>query len=310
MKPLPITVIILSLNEEFHLPAAIENVRDWAEDIFIVDSCSTDRTVDIALENGVGIVQRPFTSFGGQWNFALENLPLKTPWTFKLDPDERLTPELKDEIRELLKSEPECSGYSMDRRLWFMGKPLHVLVPILRLWRTGKCRFSDVIVNEHPLIDGPVGKLKGILEHYDSPDLKHWYDKQDRYSTMEAIAMVKGSALAATPRFFGSTLERRMFFKKMFFKVPFRYQLQWLHEVFGRGAWRDGGIGLTWARLRVEVRRMRELKAKEMRLTGVIPQLPKAPAGDFDPRVLDSPLQKKLATKIHQPASGNKGKVV
>ena len=303
MNPLPITVIMLTLNEEFHLPGAIENVRDWAEDIFIVDSCSTDRTVDIALENGVGIVQRPFTNFGDQWNFALGNLPLKTPWTFKLDPDERLTPELKDEIRELLKSEPECSGYSMDRRLWFMGKPLHVLAPVLRLWRTGKCRFSDVIVNEHPLIDGPVGKLKGILEHFDSPDLNHWYDKQNRYSTMEAIAMVKGSALAATPRFFGSTLERRMFFKKIFFKVPFRYQIQWLHEVFGRGAWRDGRIGLAWARLRVEVRRMRALKAKEMRLTGVIPQVPKVPAGDFDPRVLNSPLQKQLADKINLPAS-------
>lgn len=294
---------MLTMNEEFHLPGAIENVRDWAEDIFIVDSCSTDRTVDIAIEHGVGIVQRPFTNFGDQWNFALEKLPIKTPWTLKVDPDERLSPELKDEIRELLKSEPECCGYSMDRRLWFMGKPLHVLVPVLRLWRTGKCRFSDVIVNEHPLMDGPVGKLKGILEHYDSPDLKHWYDKQDRYSTMEAIMMVKGSALAATPRFFGSTLERRMFFKKIFFKVPFRYQIQWLHEVFGRGAWRDGRIGLTWARLRVEVRKMRELKAKEMRLTGAIPQLPKVPAGDFDPRVLNSPLQKQLADKIHLSAS-------
>ncbi len=306
MNPLPITVIMLTLNEEFHLPGAIENVRDWAEDIFIVDSCSTDRTVDIALENGVGIVQRPFTNFGDQWNFALGNLPLKTPWTFKLDPDERLSTELKASIRNLLKADPDHHGYWVDRRLWFMGQPLHVVAPVLRLWRTGKCRFSDVLVNEHPLIDGSVGKLKGVLEHYDSPDMKHWYGKQDRYSTMEAIMMVKGSALAATPRFFGSTLERRMFFKKMFFKVPFRYQIQWLHEVFGRGAWRDGRIGLTWARLRVEVRRMRELKAKEMRLTGVIPQVPKVPAGDFDPRVLNSPLQKQLAAKIHQPASENR----
>ncbi|GAH72771.1 unnamed protein product, partial [marine sediment metagenome] len=119
----------------------------------------------------------------------------------------------------------------------------------------------------------------------------------------EAIMMVKGSALAATPRFFGSSLERRMFFMKIFFKVPFRYQIQWLHEVFGRGAWRDGRNGLTWARLRIEVRRMRELKAKEMRLTGAIPQLPKAPAGDFNPRVLNSPLQKQLADKIHLSAS-------
>lgn len=296
MQKLPVTIIMLSLNEEYNLPGAIENVKDWAEDIFIVDSCSTDKTVDIALEHGVHIVQRPFTNFGDQWNFALERLPIKTPWTFKLDPDERLTTELIDEMRELLEGEPRHSGYIMDRRLWFMGKPLHVLAPVLRLWRTGKCRFCDVLVNEHPLIDGPVGKLKGILEHFDSPDLHHWYDKQNRYTTMEAIMRVRGDSLAAKPKFSGNKLERRMFFKKLFFRIPFRYQLQLLYELFGRGAWRDGSVGLAWARLRVEVWRMRELKAKEMISTGRIPEVPKAPRGGFDPRILESPLQKQVCS--------------
>ena len=305
MDKLPLNVVMITLNEEENLPGALDSIKDNVQEIFIVDSCSTDRTVDIALECGVNIVQRCFTNFGDHWNWTLKHLPFSEPWTFILAPDERFSPGLVEEIGNLLSGSPKCGGYTVRWRLWFMGKPLHVLVPVLRLWRTGKCRFSDVIINEHPLIDGPVGKLKGILEHYDSPDLKHWYDKQDRYSTMEAIMMVKGSALAATPRFFGSTLERRMFFKKIFFKVPFRYQLQWLHEVFGRGAWCDGRIGLTWARLRVEVRRMRELKAKEMRLTGVIPQLPKVPPGDFDPRILDSPLQKIVVAENHQPTSGN-----
>lgn len=292
MCKLPVTVIMLTLNEEFHLPDAIDNVKNWAEDIFIVDSCSSDRTVDIAIENGVNIVQRPFTNFGDQWNFALERLPIKTPWTFKLDPDERITPELIDEMRELLGGEPTYSGYVMDRRLWFMGKPLHVFAPVLRLWHTGKCRFSDVLVNEHPVVDGPVGKLKGILEHFDSPDLHHWWDKQNRYTTMEAIMRVKKHALASEPRLFGNSLERRIFFKKLFFRIPFRYQLQWLHEVIGRGAWRDGSAGLAWVRLRIEVRRSIELKVKEMLTTGNIPEIPRALVGDFDPRVLSSSLQK------------------
>jgi len=294
MQKLSVSVIILTFNEEVNLPGAIENVKDWAEEIFIVDSCSTDRTVDIALEHGAGIVQRPFTNFGDQWNFALENLPIKTPWTFKLDPDERLSPELKDEIRELLKGEPECCGYSMDRRLWFMHKPLHVLSDVLRLWRTGKCRFSDVIVNEHPIVDGPVGKLKGILEHHGSPDLYHWWDNQNRYTTMLAIQKVRGDALSAKPRFFGTSLERRMFFIKVFFHIPFRYQLQWIYETFVRGAWRDGIRGLTWVRFAVDGRRMRELKAKEMQITGRIPEIPRAPRGDYDRRVLVSPLQKSV----------------
>lgn len=292
MQKLPVTVIMLTLNEEHNLPGAIENIKDWAEDIFIVDSLSTDKTVDIALDHEVNIVQLPFTNFGDQWNFALDRLPIKTEWTFKLDPDERLTPELIDEMRELLEGEPCHSGYVMDRRLWFMGKPLHVLAPVLRLWRTGKCRFSDVIVNEHPIVDGPVGKLKNILEHFDSPDLHHWYDKQNRYTTMEAIMRVRGDKMAAKPRLFGNALERRIFIKKLFFRIPFRYQLQWLHEVIGRGAWRDGSAGLAWVRLRIEVRRSIELKVKEMLTTGNIPEIPRALVGDFDPRVLSSSLQK------------------
>jgi len=294
LSKVPITVIMLTFNEEFHLSAAIENIKDWAEGIFIVDSCSTDRTVDIALEKGVKIVQRPFTNFGDQWNFALEKLPIKTPWTLKMDPDERLSDELKRQIEKAISSQKPADGYYFPRRLWFMGKPLHVQADVTRLWRTGKCRFSDVIINEHPLIDGRLERLSGIMEHFDSRDLHHWVDKQNRYSTMEAIMRCTGAALADKPKIFGTALERRMFFKKIFFRIPFRYQLQWLHEVIVRGSWRDGLVGLAWARLRIEVRRSIELKVKEMRATGNIPEIPKAPKADYDPRVLINPLQKKI----------------
>lgn len=307
MGKLPFSVLMITLNEEANLPGALESIKDIVQDVFIVDSCSTDQTVNIAFEYGANIVQRPFTNFGDHWNWVIENMPVATPWTFLLAPDERFSSSLVGELKELLSKDPPCSGYTVRWRLWFMGKPLHVVSDMLRFWRTGKCHISDVKVNERPIVDGPVGKLKGILEHHDSSNLHYWFDKQNRYSTMEAIMMVKGDSLSATPRLLGSTLERRMFFKKIFFKVPFRYQIQWLHEVFGRGAWRDGRVGFTWGRLRVEARRMRELKAREMRMTGVIPELPIPQRGDFDPRILDSPLQKKLASRIHQSALGSSG---
>ncbi len=294
MTPLPLTIVSLTINEEHHLPGAFENVSGWASEYFIVDSLSTDATVDIALEGGATVVQRPFTNFGDQWNFALERLPIKTPWTLKLDPDERLSDELKDSIAKVVTETPECDGYDMMRRLWFMGKPLHVQQPVLRLWRTGRCRFSDVMVNEHPLVDGKVGRLNGVMEHLDSRDLHHWLDKQNRYSTMEAIAMVRGDRMAVTPKLFGNALERRMLLKKLFFHVPFRYQIQFLHELFGRGAWRSGKAGWTWAQMRVFARRIRELKAIEMETTGHIPEIPRAPRGDFDPRILNSDLQRQL----------------
>lgn len=295
-RKVPISVIMLTLNEEFHLADAIENVKDWAEEIFIVDSLSTDRTVDIALEHGVHIVQRPFTNFGDQWNFALQNLPVKTAWTFKLDPDERLTDDLKTEIATLLQGQPPCNGYEMSRRLWFMGKPLSVLTPVLRLWKTGSCRFSNALVNEHPLINGSVGKLRGIMSHLDSPDLHHWWEKQNRYTTMRAIEIVKKNDLSAKPNLFGTVLERRIFFIKIFYFVPFRYQLQWLHEMICRGAWRSGRHGAVWVEQRITVRKLCELKIKEMRFSGRVPKLPKTSVGDFDPRLLES--AKKYADKV------------
>jgi glycosyltransferase involved in cell wall biosynthesis len=283
---------MLTLNEERHLPGVIENVKPWAEEVFIVDSCSTDRTVDIALEQKVEIVQRPFTNFGDQWNFTVERLPIKTQWTMKLDPDERVTPELVKEIGEVTQTIKANDGYWISRRLWFMGKPLHFYTDVLRLWRTGKCRFSDVIVNEHPLIDGKVGRLKGIIEHYDSSDLNHWIDKQNRYTTMEAIMKLRGDKLSVRPALFGDSLERRMFFKKYFDFLPFRFKFFWFYLMIRHGVWRDGEVGRTWAHFRVEVMRMIHLKYKEMKRNGRIPEIPRAPHGDFDPRVLSSALQK------------------
>ena len=93
--PAPVAVIMITLNEAHNLEAVLENLTGWAQELYIVDSYSTDQTVEIALKHGVHIVQRSFRGFGDQWNFALNALPIKAPWTMKLDPDERLTPELK-----------------------------------------------------------------------------------------------------------------------------------------------------------------------------------------------------------------------
>ncbi|MBN2294578.1 MAG: glycosyltransferase family 2 protein [Pirellulales bacterium] len=288
---------MLTLNEEFNLPGAIESVKDWAEEIFIVDSCSTDRTVDIALENGVGIVQRHFTNFGDQWNFALQKLPIKTPWVLKLDADERISNELKDEIRSVFATDTKEDAFVVPVRLWFMGKPMHPKICVVRLWRKNKARISDVTVNEHLIVDGTTGRLRSFIEHHGSPDLHHWWDKQNRYTTMLAIQKMKGQKMSAEPKLFGTPLERHMFLIKLFFRLPFRYQIQWFYEVFVRGAWRDGKSGLTWVRLQITARRMRELKAIEMKTTGRIPELPKAPCGDYDPRVLASALQKSVCVE-------------
>lgn len=263
----PLAIVMISLNEFHNMRTVLQNITPLAQEIFLIDSFSSDDTVSIAEEFGVHVVQRRFTGFGDQWNFAMEKLPITAPWTMKLDPDERITPDLAAAIRETL-AKPVCDGYTLDRRLWFMGAAMPVNQRILRLWRTGTCRFSDVLVNEHPMVGGQIGHLAGILEHHDSPDLHHWFDKQNRYTTAEARAAFENRALAASPRLWGTALERRMWLKKTYRHIPFRHLLMFLYCWLWLGTWRSGRPGLIWSRLRATVFRMREDKLYEMRRLG------------------------------------------
>lgn len=294
---LPVTVIILTLNEEKNLEGAIESVKEWVEDIFVVDSLSQDKTIDIALEHNVKIAQRAFTDYRDQWQWALDHLPIETPWVLKLDADERASPQLIKEIDKRLQSDPKEDAFIIPIRLWFLEKPLHAMIKNCRLWRKEKGRFSNAIVNEHLVIDGATGYLKHFIDHIDSPHLHRWYEKQNYYTTMEAMMKVRGDKLAAKPKVLGNTFERRMFLKRYFHRIPFRFCLLWLYLMFIEGVWRDGEVGRTWAHLRLEVMRMIEFKYKEMKRNGRIPEIPRAPHGDYDPRILSSPLQKVVETK-------------
>lgn len=262
---LPIAVILISLNEEHNMEAVLDNLTGWAGEVFLVDSFSTDRTVEIALSHGVHVVRREFAGFGDQWNFALDQLPISMPWTMKLDPDERLTPDLKKAIAQAIAS-GRGDGMSFARRLWFMGQPLSVAQELTRVWKTGHCRFSDVLVNEHPIVRGTVVRVDGELEHHDSPNLHHWYEKQNRYSSAEALSAFRKGGLSDRPKLLGTSLQRRMWLKAHYRKVPFRYLLVFLYCLFGLGAWRAGKVGLMWARLRADVYRMRDYKLAEMTL--------------------------------------------
>jgi glycosyltransferase involved in cell wall biosynthesis len=265
--PVPIAVVLITFNEAHNLAAMLNNIEGFASEIFIVDSYSCDETVDIALAHGVHVTQRNFQGFGDQWNFALRELPISAPWTMKLDPDERLNDELKHSIAQIIEAD-EADGFAIRRRLWFMGRRLPVIQTILRGWRTGTCRFSDVLVNEHPLVEGKIVSARGELEHHDSPDLHHWFDKQNRYSSAEALNTWRGGNFSASPRLTGTALERRMWLKSHLNRLPLRSLIVFLYCYFWQGAWRAGRIGFTWSRLRTLVYRMRALKILEMKLRG------------------------------------------
>jgi len=275
----PITVVMITLNEAHSLEGALENVTGWAEQVIIVDSYSRDATVDIALRYGAKVVQRKFTGFGDQWNFAM-SLSTTSPWTMKMDPDERVSPRLKQLIVERLHAASE-SGFSFNWRLWFMGKPMPVSSPVLRLWRTGQCRFTNASVNEHPVVDGPIGHINGDLEHHDSPNLEHWLHKQNTYTSAEARAALAaasaGSLKDMTPR--------QQFMRTWFGRIPLRYQFYFLYCLLGRGAWRAGRVGWMWSHLRSEVIRLRQYKMIEFRSLGNADTRLILGVGSPDPRV-------------------------
>ena len=263
----PISVILITRNEAHNMEAVLANLRGWAREVFVVDSHSTDDTVGIAKRNGARVVLRTFRGFGDQWSFALRELPLAAPWTMKLDPDERLTESLKESLERHTR-EGSCSaaGLSFDLRLHFLGQPLPVRRRFVRVWRTGRCRFTDVTVNEHPIIDGSVKRIAGELEHHDSPDLHHWLEKQNRYTTAEALAAYSESGTEA--RLFGSAHERRLWIKRNYSRLPFRYALLFLYHYLALGAWRAGRNGRAWAWLRCAVYRLIEYKLRDLRRRG------------------------------------------
>lgn len=280
----PVAVVMIALNEAAHMEAVLENIIPWAQEVFLVDSYSSDGTVDIALKHGVHVIQRRFRDFSDQWNFAVTALPIQSSWTMKLDPDERLTDELKRSVEAAIRDN-DADGLSVRRRLWFLGRQMPVRQDLLRLWRTGTCRFSEVLVNEQPLVNGRIRLVSGELEHHDSPDLHHWYEKQNRYTTAEAIMSYRGSKLSAEPRFFGKSIERRMWFKRNFFRLPGFFTSLYFYNYLVLGACRAGRAGHIWARLRVEVYRAWEYKLREMQMTGREGVLPPPYTGQPDPRV-------------------------
>jgi glycosyltransferase involved in cell wall biosynthesis len=280
----PIAVIMLTLNEAHNMEAVLNNLQGWAQEVFLVDSYSRDHTVDIALNRGVHVIQRSFRGFGDQWNFALRELPITAPWTMKLDPDERLSDRLKAGLNAAV-SQNKADGLSIDRRLWFMGRRLPVRQRLLRVWRTGNCSFTDVAVNEYPEVTGTAAHVEGELEHHDSPNLEHWLNKQNKYTTAEALSAFEDRALAATPRLFGSNLERRMWLKRHYQQMPLRYTAIFLYHYLVLGAWRAGKVGWMWSHLRTEVYRLIAYKLRELKDGGVSMSSAHTECGRPDPRV-------------------------
>ena len=188
-----VTVIILTFNEEIHIARAINNVKGWCKEIFILDSGSTDRTVEIAKSLGAKVFYRKFDNYANQRNYAIKELPIETEWVLFLDADEYLTEELKREIEEVL-PRTDKDGFYIKRRFYFMGRWIryggYYPTWLLRLFRKEK-GFVKREVNEHVEVKGKVGFLKNDLIDENLKGVGIWIEKHNRYATFEALELLK-----------------------------------------------------------------------------------------------------------------------
>jgi glycosyltransferase involved in cell wall biosynthesis len=254
---LAVTVIVPARNEAANLPRCLESLRGAGE-VYVIDSQSTDATVEVAHSYGAQVVQ--FHYQGGwpkkrQW--AMESLPLAYDWILLVDADESLTPQLEQEIRSAIEDR-EFDGYYIALRVHFLGRELRhcgARFYKLSLFRRGKGRYecrlreqdasmADMEVHEHVMVEGKTAKLKHPLLHHNIESLSRYIRKHDEYSNWEARVwsqgqddqpnLTKTSAEQLPPSLFGSQAQRRRWLKGNFLALPgssllfFLYKYVWL----------------------------------------------------------------------------------
>jgi len=182
-----ISAIIPTLNEEVNIENAIKTLG-FADEILIIDSFSTDKTLEIANKYPVKVIQRKFDNFSSQKNFALEHT--KNNWTYVLDADERVTPKLKEEILRTVKSPNGKAGFYVYRTFYFIGKKIKYSGwkndKAVRLFKKDECRYNGDLVHEVIKTDGELGFLKNRLDHFSYRSFDQYITKLNKYSWLQA----------------------------------------------------------------------------------------------------------------------------
>jgi glycosyltransferase involved in cell wall biosynthesis len=259
--PAPVSVLIPVRNEELNLEAALDSVR-WASEVWVVDSHSTDRTVEIARAHTAKLVQFDYDGRGPKKkNWSLATLPFANEWVLILDADERITPELAEDIRRAVASDG-ADGYYLDREYVFMGRSLRSFRPNwnLRLFKHRRGRYEllatnaphtgDNEVHEHVVVDGRVDHLRSPMLHEDRRPLRAWVDNHNRYSDWEATVyrqikrepLILRDLVAAGPGGW-----RHNGLKRIWVRLPLRPLIRFAAYYIVRRGFRDGREGFRYS---------------------------------------------------------------
>ena len=214
-----LSAVIITFNEAARLPACLDSL-EFVDEILVVDSGSTDNTVELAESRGCRVIHQSWLGYGPQKQFAVEQAD--HDWVLCVDADERVSEQLQEAITGALQN-PQHSAYEMPRCNRFMGRWLRHGEGYpdwsLRLYHRAKARWSDDPVHEKVESDGEVGRLQGDLMHESQETLEHYLAKQNRYTSLQAEALFSRGNKSGVARIVISPLVR--FIKMYFFRLGF-----------------------------------------------------------------------------------------
>jgi len=266
---IPVTVFVATKNEEANIGRCLTSLRPAAR-VLVLDSGSTDLTSVVAREHQVEVIQ--FEYRGGypkkrQW--ALDHVPIDTPWVLLLDADEVIPAPLWEEIRWAIRQPEAPDAFLITKQFHFLGKALrfgHFSHQAVALFRRGSARFErlfddsaaglDMEVHERVIVNGTIGRLAHPLMHNDFKGLEAYIAKHNKYSTWEAQLRFRAFSTGRygtdtiTPTLFGDTQQRRRALKKLVVRIPFEHWLWFCYHYFLRLGILDGTRGLIASRLR------------------------------------------------------------
>jgi glycosyltransferase involved in cell wall biosynthesis len=255
-----ISILILTHDEEANIAKCITSARAVSENIFLVDSGSTDRTVEIARGLGATVLAHPWTTHAEQFNWGLESIPFETGWIMRLDADEEVTPGLAAALKETLPGlPPDVAGILVRRQVHFMGRWIrhggYYPTWLLRVFRRGRGRCEALWMDEHIVLDG--GRAIRIPEDIidrNAKDLTFWTAKHNGYASREVLDLLAaeggaaGGGGAAGAVADSQTRARRWMKTTVYARAPLflRAFLYFLYRYVLRGGFLDGREGLIF----------------------------------------------------------------
>ncbi len=298
-----LAVIILTHNEERHISRALASVAGIATEVFVIDSFSGDRTVDLARARGATVLQNRFINYAKQFQWALDNAPITASWIMRLDADEVIEADLAARIRhELPRLADDIAGINLKRKHIFLGRWIRhggrYPLLLLRIWRRGHGRIEDRWMDEHMILQGcRTVTFDGGFADHNLNDLSFFTDKHNKYATREAIDVIngrrhlfprdvdlsteEGSRQAAIKRWIKETLYNRIPYQistPAYFLFRLIFQLGFLDGKEGlvyhglQGFWYRFLVGAKVEELEAAIAHIKdpaEIRAELRRLTGL-----------------------------------------